>query len=396
MKILYISDSLGNLGGAAKSGREVLENMVSKDHDITVVSFDKKKSILKIANGDLSRVHRWIAAPREVEFPKRFNSRFTRDILKWMVWKLRNIFRGDLKTKLSRLNPEIVFVNSIGSHELFEECGYNKQCRSIMIFRGSPSHFTIPDNAPFTLEEAIEILDSYNEIVFVSSIVRDKWLSIGRLANKKAYYIPNSCDEKEVSIIRKMSKRNARHMLRMPEGKQIVVCIATLQYHKGQDIIVENIHKIIENLPDIKMYLIGKPIYPWGTMLVRKIKTMGIDKFLTVLGHKEDVLNYIYAADLLVFPTKVEAMPRVIIEAMALGTPIVATDVDGIPELIEHFKSGLLFSPEESDIFLKYFYRLISDSDERESFGKRGKEIYWSKFSRDLQTARYEQLLTRN
>jgi len=393
MNILYISDTLGNIGGAAKSGREVLQNLLSSDYDVDVISYDRHKKILKVMNGNTTGLHNWIEAPRENKLSAKMNVRLPRNIVKWFLWHWWNYLRRDYVNKISSLNPNIVFVNSIGSHRLFEACNFKKRPRSIMIFRASPSHFTIPDNTSQSLEEAINILDKYDEIVFVSSIVRDKWLSFDRLANKKTYYIPNSCDEKEISKIKVHTKFEVRNKIGIPENEFAVVCVATLQYHKGLDILVDNIHEMIKNIPDLRLYLIGKPIYPWGTNLVKQIKSMKLEKKLTVLGHHSDVLNFIYGADLLVLPSKVEAMPRVIIESMALGTPIIATDVDGIPELIKHSISGLLFSPGDGNELLRCLKKLYEKDKERENYAKMGNKIYWSNFTRDLQTKRYMQLI---
>jgi len=156
---------------------------------------------------------------------------------------------------------------------------------------------------------------------------------------------------------------------------------------------VENILDIIKDIPDLKMYLIGKPIYPWGTNLVRTIKSMKIENKLSVLGHRSDVMKYIFSADVIILPTKVEAMPRVLIESMAIGTPIIATDVDGIPELVKHGINGLLYSPDDRDGLLSCLKRIYVNNEERENFAQIGSEIYWSKFTRELQTKRYIQLI---
>ena len=111
------------------------------------------------------------------------------------------------------------------------------------------------------------------------------------------------------------------------------------------------------------------------------------------MGHRSNALEYIYAADLLILPSRAEAMPRVILEAMAIETPVVATAVDGIPELIDHEKSGLLFEPEDIGGMIDSIDRIYTNPQMTEQFCSAARAKYWSCFSRIHQKARYRQVL---
>jgi glycosyltransferase involved in cell wall biosynthesis len=70
---------------------------------------------------------------------------------------------------------------------------------------------------------------------------------------------------------------------------------------------------------------------------------------VTFIGHTDQALKWTYAANVLALASRAEAMPLTVLEAMALGTPVVASDVDGIPELIVDGETGVLFPIDQPD-----------------------------------------------
>jgi len=114
---------------------------------------------------------------------------------------------------------------------------------------------------------------------------------------------------------------------------------------------------------------------------------------LHFLGEKKNALEYLYAADLLIFPSRAEAMPRVILESMILRTPIISTDVDGIPELITHGQHGLLFRIENSDELAELIYTVSTNRVFSEKLSTNAQMHYWRDFSRQKHASRYKKLL---
>ena len=94
--------------------------------------------------------------------------------------------------------------------------------------------------------------------------------------------------------------------------------------------------------------MIGQTCYDknWTNSLLNKIASNDWGEHVEYLGPKENALEFIYGADVLVLPSRAEAMPRVILEAMALGVPVIGSDIGGHRELIEHNNTGLLFDPD--------------------------------------------------
>jgi glycosyltransferase involved in cell wall biosynthesis len=84
------------------------------------------------------------------------------------------------------------------------------------------------------------------------------------------------------------------------------------------------------------------------------------------------VMNEMHGCSLLVLPSRSEGMPRVLIEAMASGKPIIASRVGGIPHYITHGETGLLFERDDTETLAKLLRELLGDPAYRHLLGERG------------------------
>jgi glycosyltransferase involved in cell wall biosynthesis len=100
-----------------------------------------------------------------------------------------------------------------------------------------------------------------------------------------------------------------------------------------------------------EFHIIGGDILasPRQPLLIEKVNILGLAAFFTFHGQVQNVLPLLHSLDILVCASHEEAFPISILEAMSVGLPIVATNVNGIPEAIEHNESGLLVDPFAPD-----------------------------------------------
>lgn len=98
--------------------------------------------------------------------------------------------------------------------------------------------------------------------------------------------------------------------------------------------------------------------------------------------------------DAFVLPSHTEGLPRVVLEAQATGTPVIATRVGGVPEVITHGETGLLCDVGDTDGLARLVDRLAIDDSEREKLGTAGRETVESAYSWEVLYDRYEQYLT--
>jgi glycosyltransferase involved in cell wall biosynthesis len=161
----------------------------------------------------------------------------------------------------------------------------------------------------------------------------------------------------------------------------LLAMVAHFAPWKGHHLFLEIVARLVrEGLP-VAGLVVGGPIYQsWDSQgyeaeVRAACRERGLDKKVTFTGFQECVADFIDAADILVHPpTRPEPFGRVIIEAMALGKPVVAPAAGGILEIVEPGRTGLLVPPGDRDAFVTAVRSLLDDTPRRIAIGERGKE----------------------
>jgi colanic acid/amylovoran biosynthesis glycosyltransferase len=158
------------------------------------------------------------------------------------------------------------------------------------------------------------------------------------------------------------------------DGPVSVLCVGRLVPVKGQLVLLEAIAELVRCGHDVRLGLVGGG--PMQDALAAAAKRLGIEHYVELtgpLGHP-DVLERIRAADVFCLPSFAEGVPVVLMEAMALGVPVLSTRVMGIPELVEDGSCGLLVAPGSRDELVAGLRRLIEDRALRDALGAAGRE----------------------
>jgi glycosyltransferase involved in cell wall biosynthesis len=116
---------------------------------------------------------------------------------------------------------------------------------------------------------------------------------------------------------------------------------------KGLEFYLQAARLILDRRDDVTFVIVGDG--PLGPELRTLAREYGIDGRIRFLGQRRDAHQMLELMDLFVLPSLSEGVPMVLLEALALGRPVVATRVGGVPEVIEHGKSGLLVSPGQPE-----------------------------------------------
>jgi len=164
--------------------------------------------------------------------------------------------------------------------------------------------------------------------VCVSQPVAQFSMSRGHLPSKKLVVIPNGID-----LDRYPAKQLADlTALGVPAGHRTVAFVGRLEHQKGVPWLIETARSWLTKLPDCDLLLVGKG--PLEGPLAVACRAAGIAERVHFAGWRSDVPEILAAADVLVLPSVWEGMPNVVLEAMASRRPVVATDVEGVRELL--------------------------------------------------------------
>ncbi|MBU6435580.1 MAG: glycosyltransferase, partial [Nitrospirae bacterium] len=114
---------------------------------------------------------------------------------------------------------------------------------------------------------------------------------------------------------------------------------------------------------------------------------LGVERACRFVGVREDIADILAAADLFVLPSLSEGFPFVLLEALAMGCPVVASRVNGVPELIEDHKTGLLVPPRDPQALARAILDMLSDPAAASKLGADGRALVQERFTVDRMVA---------
>jgi glycosyltransferase involved in cell wall biosynthesis len=183
--------------------------------------------------------------------------------------------------------------------------------------------------------------------------------------------IPSGVDIQALRA-RAPTREQARKHLGWKEEKLYLLGIGRFVPVKGFDIALEAMPDVLKVVPEAHLILKGNG--PERHALERAARDLAVQDKLTFVEASERVVPYISAADVLVMPSRNEGMGRVIVEAMSVGLPVVATRVGGIPDVVADGDSGNLVAPENPRALAQALIELLQDPHKRAELGECGKK----------------------
>jgi glycosyltransferase involved in cell wall biosynthesis len=180
--------------------------------------------------------------------------------------------------------------------------------------------------------------------------------------------------------------------LAAPEVAGRILFAGTISERKDPLTLLVALERVRRDAPAAHVRFAGRAIDPdYPRRVERFVAEHGLRQaaqFLGLLDVGALMAEYASCA-LLALPSRQETAPVVILEAMAAGKPVVATDVGGARDLIEEGASGFIVPPAEPAPLAERIERLLGDDALRAAVGRRGKEIAWARFRRDVVADRY-------
>ncbi len=205
------------------------------------------------------------------------------------------------------------------------------------------------------------ILKNASKVLVVSRKLKDRIMELG-IPSEKVMISYNIVD---IETFNPHLKTSFRKEIGINEKEDLILFVGNLVPQKGVEYLLR-----AKNLMKSKTYL----VIVGGGPLLKKLKKMVKDeniKDVIFTGPRRDINNIMAASDIVVLPSVSESWGIVLLEAMAMGKPIVATRVGGIPELVDE-DVGILVKPRDPHALASALEELLSDKEKRELLGKNG------------------------
>lgn len=186
-----------------------------------------------------------------------------------------------------------------------------------------------------------------------------------------------------------IDRRSAvRPTLDLDESSEVVINVGRQEYQKGQRYLIDAAALLAPLRPRLVVLIVGREGNATRE-LTASVQDRGLHDVVRFLGHRDDVGDLLASSDVFAFPSLFEGLGGAVIEAEALGLPIVASDLPVLREVVDDGRNGLLV-PAQDPAALAAGIQQILDDDKRESFGLRSVEIFDERYRLDLIETRME------
>ena len=189
--------------------------------------------------------------------------------------------------------------------------------------------------------------------------------------------VPLAADFSRFSEAARQSPAEIRRRLGLEVNRPIVGIVGRMQRWKGMHVFVEAMARVFQKVPDCEGVIVGgmfklEPEYePW---LRRRVKELGMEEKIRMVGMQRNVPEWMQAMDVFVHASEREPFGIVVIEAMSLGKPVVATRPGGPEEIITHNSDGQLVTWNNPDELAEAILKYLLDPEWARSVGERAKQ----------------------
>ena len=167
--------------------------------------------------------------------------------------------------------------------------------------------------------------------------------------------------------------------LDVPSGSPVVTIVAALREPKGHEVALRSWPRVLRAVPDAHLVVVGDGEHRHA--LESLTDALELRDRVVFLGNRDDVPAVLAASTLVALPSFTEALPTALVEAGAGGLASVATDVGGIPEIVQHGVTGLVVPPGDPGAFADAVVSLLRDPELREQYGAAARERAREHFS---------------
>ena len=285
---------------------------------------------------------------------------------------------------------DLIVTNTVKAHLYGSMAAY--LCRISLVWRFhdvlSPTDFS-----PLLIR-IIKFFGNWfpSKILAVSKITK-KFLVMNGLREDKIGVIFNGIDN-ELFEIKDVSK-DIRKEFGIESKAKLVGCIGRIIPEKGQKSLLQAIPGVIQECPETFFLIIGEVFLKdegYKKELFEIIKKNKIEDRVRLTGFRTDIGDVMRSLDVLVFPSVTpESFGLSILEAMAIGKPVIASNIGGVSEIIEDGITGMLIEPNHPEQITDWIIRLFSDQEMYDTIAQKAKEVVTERFSMQKYVAAMEE-----
>jgi len=299
----------------------------------------------------------------------------------------RNDARAVLAALIDTLRPDIVHANSLSMSRLLGSC------RDV---GEMPRTGHLRDILKLS-HKAISHLNRCDRLIAVSQATADFHIEQG-LDEDRITVIHNGVD---LERLQPREPDSLRTELGLSPASRLIGTVGQICLRKGHDLLPQVAARLACRENDIHFVIVGERYstkqesIEFDRAIDVGFRELGLSSHLHRFGFRDDVPQLLNEFDVLFHPARQEPLGRVLLEAAASGCPIVATDVGGTPEIVEHERSALLFPVDDAEKASCYLRRIMEDRQLADSLAIAARERMEKLFSIELAAQRLVEFWSR-
>lgn len=195
-------------------------------------------------------------------------------------------------------------------------------------------------------------------LVFVAEATRRLYL--GSVGAERTIVVPYGIDVDEINAFcSTMTRDEARVALSIAPGTRMILAVGEVQPRKAQTVLATAFADVADEFPHSVLAIVGDGGGSYTEALLEYLQRRGLSERVRVVPVTDDTSVWYRAADAFICGSDNESMPRAILEALAFGLPVAATEVFGIPDLLTDGETGFLFDARDKDAAVHALRRLL-------------------------------------
>ncbi|MGH9030598.1 MAG: glycosyltransferase [Acidimicrobiia bacterium] len=373
MRVLYVIDALGE-GGTESSLADLLQPLADRGVQSTVVILKSRgeegvEQSLRRRGVDVR-----VIAPRRLPGQVRALRSVIREVKPDLVHSM--LFASDLRARIVRARGGPPLVNSIVNTSYIPERLVNPQlsARKLAAVR-------LVDKA------TARWVDRFHAVS--QPVARHTASSLG-VPPSMITVIERGRDGSSLGRRSEERSATAREALAIGAGSFVIANLARHEHQKGIDTLLRATASISRDL-DVVVVQAGRD--GRATTELRTLHAaLGLGDRFRFLGHRKDVGDILAAADIFAFPSRYEGMPGAVIEALALGLPVVAAEIATVTSILDVNENALVFPVDDAEALADRCRELSLDSARRGAMGRRSRELFEERFTMELSADAMAQL----
>ena len=237
-------------------------------------------------------------------------------------------------------------------------------------------------------------LDDADRIIIVADYLKEECKKFGIKNLDKIVKIPNGFNHKTFFP---MEKDTTRKKLNLSRNKKIILFVGAIYPPKGLPYLIDAIKILVKARQDFEVILVGCGESVGGkklkAKLESKVKNLNLEEYIKFVGAKphEEIPLWMNACDVFVLPSIAEGFPTVLPEVLACGKPVVATEVGGIPEIINE-SVGILVEPKKPEEIAGALNKALGKKWDHKKIVEYSKKFTWEEISKKILNV-YEEVL---